>query len=150
MSEREFQTPELVCGYMVSLLPSGIRKVLEPTPGEGNLVRGLEHFGYDVITPDNFWEWQERVEAIVANPPFSPMALGYKYLDAFMDIAGVIIVLMPWLTLINSTKRTERILDYGLISVTHLPRNVFKGSRVQTCILEMRLGYKGKTDLKFL
>lgn len=41
----DFQTPVNVCDYMVSLLPGGVRSVLEPTPGTGNLVKSLNGGG---------------------------------------------------------------------------------------------------------
>jgi len=57
---------------------------------------------------------------------------------------------MPWLTIINSQKRTEKINNYGLKSVTHLPRKTFPCSRVQCCILEMEKYYLDVTKLHFL
>jgi len=133
---------------MVSLIPAGVRTVLEPTPGEGNLVRALA--GYQVTAPTEFWEVSGRWEAVVMNPPFSPMDEGYRILYAVMEMSDIIIALMPWLTLINSEKRTDDINRYGLKSVTHLPRSAFKGSRVQTCILDMRKGYTGGKSIHFL
>lgn len=143
----EFQTRLDICDYMVSLLPNNIANVLEPTPGEGNIVQALH--GYQVTAPIDFWQQEGFFDAIVMNPPFSPMEMGYKILYRCMDMTNIIIALMPWLTLINSEKRTHSISFYGLRSVTHLPRNAFAGSRVQTCILEMCRGWKGKTLLQF-
>jgi hypothetical protein len=42
--------------------------------------------------------------------------------------------------IINGEKRTNDIMKWGLKSITHLPRSTFKGSRFQTCILEMKRG----------
>lgn len=39
-------------------------------------------------------------------------------------------------------------MDFGLVSVTHLPRNAFKGSRVQTCVLKMDRRHNGDTKFK--
>lgn len=144
----EFQTQESVCKYMVSLIPAGVSTVLEPTPGKGNLVRALN--GYQVTAPSEFWDVSGRFDAIVMNPPFTPMEQGYRILYAVMEMSDIIIALMPWLTIINSEKRTSDIEGYGLKSVTHLPRSAFKGSRVQTCILEMQKGYEGVKSLRFL
>ena len=143
-----FQTPEWVCGFMCELLPKGIASVLEPTPGKGNLVKALA--GYRVTAPKNFWTVSGRFDAVVMNPPFTPMAQGYRILYAVMEMSDVVIALMPWLTLINSKRRTKDIETFGLKDVIHLPRDVFPGSRVQTCILNMRKGYAGKTSLRFL
>lgn len=146
----DFQTHPNVCQYMVSLLPAGISRVLEPTPGEGNLVRALREKGYKVIAPSEFWDVSGRFDAVVLNPPFTPMEEGYCILYAVMEMSDIIIALMPWLALINSEKRTDNIEGFGLKGVTHLPRSAFKGSRVQTCILEMQKGFTGKKYLRFL
>lgn len=140
----QFQTKPDICEYMISLLPEWVHTVLEPTPGEGNIVNALS--GYRVTAPSDFWKVSQnaRFDAVVMNPPFTPMRVGYDILFRCMNLSnGVIIALMPWLTIINSQKRTSDIRSYGLKSVTHLPRNIFPGSRVQTCILEMQRGYHG-------
>ena len=142
----DFQTPDYICEYMASFVPDNAGSILEPTAGEGNLVKALNKKGI-ITAPEDFFSLPEnsRFDWIVSNPPFSPMILGYKILDKCMTMSDNLIFLMPWLTLINSEKRTKKIFDFGLVSVTHLPRNVFAGSRVQTCILNMRKGYKGDT-----
>jgi len=143
----DFQTHPIVCKYMVDLLPVGVVTVLEPTPGIGNLVNALS--GYRVTVPLDFFDVSGCYDAVVMNPPFSPMDIGYQILDKTMGMSDIIIALMPWLTLINSKKRTHDIKSYGLKSVSHLPRDVFKGSRVQTCVLEMARGYAGSTAFLF-
>jgi hypothetical protein len=80
------------------------------------------------------------------NPPFTPMKLGYKILYRCMELSNNIVALMPWLTIINGQKRTEDIMNFGLKSITHLPRKTFNGARVQTCILELHKGYQGVTQ----
>ena len=142
-----FQTHPKICDYMVGLLPvdRGIKTVLEPTPGEGNLVRALQNRKIAVeYPPGDFWTMTQQqpdsfdyYDAVVMNPPFSPMQQGYNILYRCMEMTDVIIALMPWLVLINSETRTKDIFDFGLVSVTHLPRSAFPGARVQTCILKM-------------
>ena len=48
-----FQTPFWACEYMVSLIKNEteIKTVLEPAPGEGNLVRIINKYRYDVYYP---------------------------------------------------------------------------------------------------
>ncbi len=144
-----FQTEKWVCDIMVGLLPDGVSSVLEPTPGEGNLVRALQAHGYQVTAPSEFWNVSGCFQAVCMNPPFTPMEQGYRILYAVMEMSDIIIALMPWLTLINSEKRTSDIVGFGLVSVTHLPRSAFKGARVQTCILEMQKGFVGETYIRF-
>ena len=79
------------------------------------------------------------------NPPFTPMQLGYDILYEVMNLSDNIVALMPWLTLINSEKRTKLLMEFGMKSVTHLPRSIFKGARVQTCIINLKKGFRGDT-----
>jgi hypothetical protein len=146
-----FQTPERICKYMCSLLPAYVGTILEPTPGKGNLVRALQSHG-SVIAPDDFYkiEPDKFFDWIVMNPPFTPMKEGYKILYRCMDMTDNIIALMPCLTIINGEKRTRDIMQWGLKSITHLPRSIFKGSRVQTCILYMERGWARSTIFKTL
>lgn len=147
-----FQTPVNICTYMISLLPDDItiQSVLEPTAGEGNIVKLLEYNGYKVTAPSNFYSLplNLRFDAVVMNPPFTPMKTGYEILFKCMEMSDIVISLMPWLTIINSQKRTSFIKEWGLKSITHLPRNIFPGSRVQTCILELVKGYKQAIEFK--
>ena len=145
-----FQTPEYICEYMASFLPENTGVILEPSPGKGNLVEQLKKHG-EVIYPNDFNLMEDdRFDWIVMNLPFTPMAEGYKFLYRCMTMSDNIIALMPYLTIINGEKRTQDIMDWGLKSITHLPRSVFKGSRVQTCILEMKKGFTGDTIFKTL
>lgn len=141
----DFQTPDWVCEYMCGLLPLFRMTVLEPTPGEGNLVKALRRHGHYAVAPNQFYKVSGWFDAVVMNPPFTPMKTGYEILERVMGMSHLIIALMPWLTIINSEQRTHDIKSFGLKSVTHLPRSVFPGSRVQTCLLEMNYGYTGKT-----
>lgn len=144
-----FQTRSDVCQYMVSLLPANIKTVLEPTPGKGNLISSLQQQGLEITAPDEFFSWvrssTHTFDAVVMNPPFTPMKLGYQILDYCIELADTIIALMPWLTIINSERRTAKIKQFGLKSITHLPRNAFPGARVQTCILHMEKHYHHDT-----
>ena len=145
-----FQTPTNVADYMVGmsyLKPNKI--VLEPTPGNGNIVQAIRKYDLIPIVPENdFWKMihERRYDAIIMNPPFTPMKLGYKFLYKCMELTDEIIALMPWLTIINGEKRTKDIMDFGLSSITHLPGHIFKGSRVQCCILHMVRNWDDQTS----
>lgn len=149
MNKTAFQTPEWVCEIMAGLIEFDPVFILEPTPGAGNLVRTLKKRFPDacIDAPDDLYKFRQNNHAgyhyIVANPPFSPMDLGYKMLDAFFNIADDIIILLPWLSLINSERRTKKYIEKGLKKIVHLPRKAFPGSRVQTCILVFQKGYHG-------
>lgn len=71
LRKSEFQTPPELCKYMASLVPDGTRTVLEPTPGEGNLVNELSK-RFQVTAPEDFFKLEKSVfDCVVTNPPFS-------------------------------------------------------------------------------
>jgi len=134
----DFQTKPEICEYMVGLLHDTDLCVLEPTPGEGNLVKALKAAGHHVTAPKYFYDLpQSYYHAVVMNPPFTPMKEGYRILQACLALAPIVIALMPWLTVINSERRSQMLYHYGIRSITHLPRSAFPGTRVQTCILHL-------------
>lgn len=145
----EFQTPKVVADYMASLMPDECGTILEPTPGLGNLVKAVNHKGL-VIAPMNYEDIPAgaRYDWAIMNPPFTPMKEGYRYLKEVMGMADNIIALLPWFILINSERRINDIIDFGLVSVTHLPRKTFPGCRIQCCVLEMKKGFKDGTAFK--
>ena len=155
MNNIDFQTPEWVCELMTGLIEHNPVFILEPTPGAGNLVKMLEHKFPDAIidAPKEFYRFHQKnhqgYHCIIANPPFTPMSLGYKMLDDFFNISHhQIIILLPWLALINSEKRTKKYVSNGLKKIIHLPRKAFPGTRVQTCVLVFEKGYSGDIIFK--
>jgi len=176
-TESEFQTPPAVADYMASLLPYQQRQlVLEPTPGEGNLVRALQKTGCAVTAENNFFDllkikYPIKMEtpvfdAVVMNPPWSwelvqnvpdwlttadkNLSCAQFFLQNCLDFAPVVIALLPWNSLLDSPKSTKIIKHYGLVSVTGLGRNVFKRVPVRTGVYNLQRGYQGKTELIIL
>lgn len=160
-----FQTPPEVCRYMVSLLPTDISTVLEPTKGDGNIVRELS--GYNVTAPDDFFLLDKHLtfDAVVMNPPFGSksailtnapnsykaekgLKFGYRILIDCMQKAPVIIALMPWFTIADSDVRLRYLKQNGLKSITALPRKTFEYARIQTCVIELQKGYSGEIEFK--
>ena len=141
-----FRTIRTALYFGVPKEKSQVFLITSPTPGDGNLVQSLRRkFPLSTIyAPKTFEKWKKRkVGYIIANPPFTPMTRGYNLLDTFFGISNNIIILMPWLAIINSERRTKRYVEQGLKSIHHLPRRAFPGSRVQTCILVFQKGYSG-------
>lgn len=145
-----YQTPPLICDLMVSMIPEGVKTVLEPTPGEGRLVEALKLRGYDVTAPARFEEVDpfQRFDCVVMNPPFKN-SIEIQFLRLAMEVSDNVIALMPWFTIINSDSRAKKMLEYGLPEVISLPRRIFPKVRVQTCIMRMERGYLGETLLEF-
>lgn len=155
MNNIDFQTPEWLCKLMVDLIPTTSindipNTILEPTSGAGNLVKAIDaRFPNSIIyTPLLFEDFNLKVDWIIANPPFTPMMKGYEILNKCFGLSDNIIILMPWLALINSEKRTKIYIEHGLKQVIHLPRKAFNGSRVQTCIMIFKKGYCGDIIFK--
>lgn len=160
----DFQTPPDVCRYMVSLLPNHVKTVLEPTKGLGNIVKALN--GYDVTAPDDFFliDKDLRFDAVVMNPPFSSgsailtnapksfdlkgMKAGHYFLTQCMQKSDTIIALMPWFTISDSDVRLRYLADFGIRSITALPRKTFRYVRIQTCIIHLEKYFKGITEFR--
>lgn len=166
----DFQTPCEVADYMANMVPLYAYTILEPTPGKGNIVQALRRSlpagGFDITAPADWWVLDKtlRFDAVVCNFPFSSksffncpekykqggMVVLYDQLEVVMEMSDRVIALVPWFVIIDSDVRTRALFDYGLISVTALPRKVFGYARIQTCILELEKGYKGETEFKYL
>lgn len=158
----DFQTPIDVAKYMVNLIPEGVRTVLEPTPGVGTIANELKRRGYDVTAPDDFFLLKkQRFDCIVMNPPFSSkfaflenapvvvqhtgMKMGYWFMKELMQWSDNVIALMPWFTISDSDVRLRLLMEYGMKSITALPRKTFSYARIQTCIFNLQRGYKDET-----
>lgn len=158
----DYQTPPEVCKYMASLVPAGVKTVLEPTPGNGNIVAQLS--SYEITAPADYFKLdkQQRFDCVVMNPPFSSksafnvpdhlnkhgMRLGYHILTECMRMSDNVIALMPWFTLSDSDVRLRALKKYGMKSLTALPRKTFEYVRIQTVVIELQKGYKGETAFK--
>ena len=162
--DSNFQTPVPICNYMVSMVPENAVTILEPTPGIGNIVNALiSKNRYQVITADDFFllDKSKRYDCIVMNPPFSSksafmgnapvdaeitgMKLGYYILKECMKMSNNIIALMPWYTISDSDVRMRYLRDFGMKSLTPLPRKTFQYARIQTVVIELEKGYQGST-----
>lgn len=157
----DFQTPAEIARYMVSLVPPRASRILEPTPGIGNIVKELKTAGYKKIhAPDDFFLMKrKRFDCIVMNPPFSSkyaimdnapdrfresgMRLGYQILTECLEMSDNVIALMPWFTLSDSDVRLRALMSWGIKSITALPRKTFQYARIQTVVIEMVKGWKG-------
>ncbi len=174
--KEQFQTPPAVCKYMANLMPvydfqnNFITKILEPTPGAGNIVKAIDeelsplsNIAYELFAPKDFFKLKrKKFDCILLNPPFSEkhafgippdldlrgMRMGYYILKRCMEMSDNVIALMPWFTLLDSDVRTRELKEYGLVSLTSLPRKTFGYSRIQTVVLHLKKGYKGETLFK--
>ncbi|NOU19408.1 MAG: hypothetical protein HOO91_17770 [Bacteroidales bacterium] len=161
-----YQTPPSICEYMISLMPEWAFTILEPTPGEGNIVRQLLLKDVSVTAPDDFFtmNFKQRFDCIVMNPPFSHktanlqnspkdidlkgLQVGYYILKQCMAMSDHVIAIMPITIITDSDKRKEELALFGLKSVTILPRKTFDYNRIASVVLELHKGYVGLRELK--
>lgn len=160
-----FQTPLPVCEYMAGMVPEGVKTVLEPAPGFGNIVSKLGR--YQVTAAEDFFLLKkERFDCVVMNPPFSSksaymvnapegvetrgMKLGYYFLTECMKMSDNVIALMPWFTISDSDVRLRYLKSYGIKSLTALPRKTFQYARIQTVVIQLQKDFEGDTIFKTL
>lgn len=167
--DENFQTPPFVCDYMVSMIPENFKTVFEPTPGLGNIVESLKKKeSFEITSAEDFFlfDVNQKFDCIVMNPPFSSksaylenvpenldvkgMKLGYYILTECMKMSDNVIALMPWFTISDSDVRLRFFKNFGLKSLTALPRKTFNYARIQTVILELEKGFEGETIFKTL
>ena len=149
----DFQTPDWVTHRMCDLVEGSPASILEPTPGEGKMVKVLQNRFPDslVLYPKtDYWTFREngpqfKPDLIIANPPFSPMKEGYRFLFDFMAITDRVISIMPWYVN-QSVRRTKSILQYGMKRMVFLPRSVFRNCRTNCCVLDLQRGYRGTVE----
>lgn len=166
----DFQTPAVVCDYCVSLLSFGVKTVFEPTPGKGNMVLALARKLKTVVIPDHGDYFRHikptiKYDAVAMNPPFSSkfltgqipedwkdvgMKAGYRMLFECMELTDEVVAIVPWFLITDSDARVRHLKDYGLVSVTHLPRKTFNYARIQCVVLHLKRGYDGNTDFRML
>jgi len=165
----QFQTPLTVCEYMVDMIPIECETLIEPTKGLGQLADAARRAGWTKIyTPKDFFliDTTLRYDCALLNPPFSSnsanlenappdinlkgMRVGYHILNECMKMSDNVIALMPWFTISDSDVRLRALKEFGLKSLTALPRKTFEYARIQTVVIELQKGYTGETIFKTL
>lgn len=156
-----FQTPLPVAKYMASMIPDKVVTVLEPTAGNGNILKFLND--YVVTAPYNYFQLDKhQFDCVIMNPPFSSkyvygvpdsiqdkgMKIGYRILFECMEMTDHVIALMPWFLMLDSSVRLKKLMDYGLKSITALPRSTFDFARIQCAVFELHRGFNGVTEFR--
>ena len=152
---------------MVDLIDKEPKLVLEPSIGQGNLVKALwrkfpntKVIAYDImdspLKDDRLIFYKQDFlsanidytpDLILSNPPFTPMTLSYQFFNKCIKIQKRGIYILPYLFLINSTNRPKIYSkNINIKNIIHLPRSIFKNSRIQCCILNI---YEGTTNISY-
>lgn len=106
-------TPEHVAIAMVKhFRPSG--KVLDPCKGDGVFLRQMPGADYcELQEGRDFFEWEEQVDWIISNPPYSVYA---DWLRHSFRIAKNIVYLIPINKAFNSSKMLQETYEWGGIA----------------------------------
>ena len=145
-----FMTDLNLCKYIVEHFnPKGL--VLEPCKGSGNFVKALRINGNNVIWCEieegkDFFDFNEKVDWIITNPPYSKMR---KFIQKSMEVSDNIV----FLTTINHLWLKARLRDikeanFGIkeILLFNTPKN-FPQSGFQIGCFYLQKGWNG--DIKF-
>ena len=144
------QTPAEVAQDVVNYFaPSG--RCLDPCRGNGVFWRNLPA-GADwceVQEGRDFYDWTERVDWIVSNPPYSIFA---DWLRHSFEVADNIVYLIPINKAFNSYRMMREISDFGGIPTIYV---VGPGSQLKFGIgyaigaIHFQRGYSGGTQVVF-
>lgn len=113
-SPNDFQTPTFALDYLTQYLPKGT--IWECAAGKGNLVRGFQERGYEVVGTDlltghSFLDYEpETYDIIVTNPPFS---IKDEFLKRAYELEKPFAFLLP-LTTFEGLKRQPLFRKYGV------------------------------------
>ncbi len=148
-------TPDLVARQIINLLnPSG--KVLDPCKGKGafynNFPDHCERYWCEIDEGKDFFQWNEKVDWIIGNPPYS-LAAFRQFLNHSFHLADNVAFLVPINKVFQSFTEMDAILKYGGIRSImcygpgrqiNLPFGFAVGS------FHFQRGYKGKCELHFM
>jgi hypothetical protein len=151
--DTNFHTPQVVAekmAFMAYMLCDKLEAVLEPCPGIGQLADALaKEFELVFMPIADYWDMKHLpdvvYDAVVLNPPFSPVKEIERFVMDAMERSKIVIALLPWTYIVNSERRLKVLQDFGLRTVISLPRKTFPGCRVQVCIIELEKGHEGPT-----
>jgi hypothetical protein len=142
------QTPIEVTKQIVKHFnPKG--KILEPCKGEGNFLKVLpkETLWCEILEGKDFFDFNERVDWIITNPPYS---IFRKFMNHSMELADEIVFLIT----INHIWLKARLRDikekgFGIKEIILLDTpKTFPSSGFQVGVIHLSKGYKG--NIKFI
>ena len=144
-------TPDDIAKDIVShFAPSG--KVLEPCRGDGAFYRHLPADSYwcEIAEGKDFFQWNERVDWIVSNPPFSIFA---NWMRHSFEISDNIVYLLPITKVFNSYTLIQLIYSWGGIKEVYVigGGSMLKSERLGFAIGAVHFvkGYEGGINIAF-
>jgi hypothetical protein len=126
-------------------------KILEPCCGDEAFLQFIPspYEWCEISLGQNFYEYAEKVDWIVTNPPFSDFD---RFLAHSMELADNIVFLIPVSKVFSSLGRLKKIEKYGgIVSIHYLggsKANFPSGFPAGVCYLKK--DYDGPTEIKKL
>jgi hypothetical protein len=143
-------TPEQLAKYLIKLYDLQ-GKVLDPFKGGGafynNLPKHTTNYWCEIDENKDFTDWNEPVDWIISNPPYSIYSEVMKH---SMKIADNIVYLVPLSKVVSSLERLREISSYGgIVSIYWLgaSRCGFPFG-FPACSIHIKRNYKGPTEIK--
>ena len=105
-----YETPYSITRQFLEVETGISGKILEPSCGNGAIVKVLKDKGFDVIGKDlefghDFLRETERYDAIITNPPFS---IAYEFIQKCKELSNYFALLLP-LSYLHGKKRFDNI-----------------------------------------
>lgn len=126
-------------------------KVLDPFKGDGafynNLPDNVEKDWCEIDLDKDFFEYNEKVDWIISNPPYSIFG---PVIEHSMEIADNIVYLIPLNKLTSSFTRVKQLYDFGGIPYIYLlsPKACNFLFGFCTCAVWLKKDYRGKTQIE--
>ena len=143
-------TPEPIAKLIISKFAlSG--KVLDPFKGKGafydNLPEDVEKDWCEIDDGRDFFEYNEHVDWIISNPPYS---IYDDVMEHSFEVADNIVYLVPLSKVVSSLGRIKKLYDFGGVPYIY----IIGASRCgfpfgfPACAIHIQKGYKGDTKIE--
>lgn len=146
----KISTPLPIAKDIIQLFP--LRgKVLDAFKGKGSFYNQLPNYvekdWCEIDEGKDFFEYHNKVDWIISNPPYS---IFDEVLKHSFEIADNVVYLVPLSKVFTSMGRIRRILNYGNIRELHIISASKCGFPFgfPACAIWLQKGYKGQTILK--
>lgn len=126
-------------------------KVLEPCKGEGAFLKYLpENTDWcEIADGKNYYDYNEKVDWIVTNPPYSDYN---RFLEHSFALADNIVLLVPVAKMFKSMGTLQAIFNYGGFVEIHAVPSSMAGFPFgfPSAVYYLKRDYKGETKIKML
>lgn len=141
-------TPDKLAKQIVSMF-SIKGKILEPCKGEGAFLKYLpsETDWCEIADGKNYYDYNQKVDWIVTNPPYSDFN---RFLKHSFELADNIILLVPLAKMFKSMGTIKQILSFGgIVSIHLLPASKAGFPFGFPCgVFYLKKNYNGDTTIK--